>query len=736
MRLILGGLLAASLGREALAQEIDTAIHSDQHRSILQSDKLQNPIERRDFLELYRETNARDRHSLAERFIQQYPRSWLLAEAYEAEAKASIDLDQYDSAMVEAEASLRLFPENALLLVPLANVQAKKGRFTEAEQNAKDALDYLEMFAAPSGMEPETWLKLKPELEGSAYFALGKVYAARGLSSTGAQRIDLLGQAKDALSRAVAWNRKDSEAFYLRGLVEEAGGASIEAASDLVEAEQDGAALRAQITSRLHQIYENQRRSSPDAASSPVGHAASFQDFLLRLPPATIAPLNTAKAAQEVSNDSAKFLYAGSRACAECHRDEYLSWQKTGMARMLRAYDAKNIMGEFGPDAHYEDDSGAARMGRDDRPFIEIRDPRAQQWEKFHVDYTIGSKWQQAYVTKLPDGRLQVLPVQYNLLQHRWVNYWKLLDPAGSVRASIARFPELLLATNYQENCSVCHTSRTQPSGGLGNATASEPIYREMGVNCEMCHGPSMNHVKAMRGTGRSQMPLDFKKISNREEISICSQCHRQSLIRNPQYGFDWSTWISDRRVGSPGISQPYPDFSQLATYKDGRFRQTTFIAEALTRTACFRKGGARCSNCHNPHGPKPEENITSLKFRDNPDLMCLQCHSQYSGRIEQHTHHAATSAASRCTACHMPRIMEGLMFRAMSHQIDDIPDAQMTDRFGQEASPNACLICHTDKDTGWIRRKMAGWNDSTKTSAVPRHASDSMSRGSSVNRR
>jgi hypothetical protein len=45
-----------------------------------------------------------------------------------------------------------------------------------------------------------------------------------------------------------------------------------------------------------------------------------------------------------------------------------------------------------------------------------------------------------------------------------------------------------------------------------------------------------------------------------------------------------------------------------------------------------------------------------------------------------------------------------------MTHQIDDIPDAEMTARFGQKESPNACLVCHTDKDIAWLRQELNKW--------------------------
>ena len=57
-----------------------------------------------------------------------------------------------------------------------------------------------------------------------------------------------------------------------------------------------------------------------------------------------------------------------------------------------------------------------------------------------------------------------------------------------------------------------------------------------------------------------------------------------------------------------------------------------------------------------------------------------------------------------------MPRIMDALLFEARTHQIDDIPNAEMTLRFGQQESPNACLLCHRDKDAHWVEQQLPAW--------------------------
>jgi predicted CXXCH cytochrome family protein len=184
-----------------------------------------------------------------------------------------------------------------------------------------------------------------------------------------------------------------------------------------------------------------------------------------------------------------------------------------------------------------------------------------------------------------------------------------------------------------------------------------------------------------------------------------------QSAIRSPGPSGELNYSRSDGfYIRNPSI--PFGEFSRIGFYKDGRFRQTTFIVEALERSQCFKKGQATCGTCHDPHGHDAESNLTSIKFRDQPDLMCTGCHSQFqsSAALAAHTHHRIESEASRCVSCHMPRIMDAVLFRARTHQIDDIPSADMTQRFGQEQSPNACLFCHSEKNAGWVKQELRAW--------------------------
>ena len=50
---------------------------------------------------------------------------------------------------------------------------------------------------------------------------------------------------------------------------------------------------------------------------------------------------------------------------------------------------------------------------------------------------------------------------------------------------------------------------------------------------------------------------------------------------------------------------------------------------------------------------------------------------------------------------------MNSLLFQARTHQIDDMPNAEMALRFGRQESPNACLQCHADKDAAWLAAEL-----------------------------
>jgi hypothetical protein len=705
------------------AQDIDTVVTATNRNPSTVADQIGDPAERAAFLRLYQHRDAAEMLQTAKLFLQDFPQSAFLAQAYEVAADSSFDQHEYAAGLDFAKQSLTFLPENPQLLVAVADVQAREHLNDEAIASARAALEYFARFGRPGAIPESEWPAAKRRLQASANFALGRALLQEALNApAGEKRNATLKESQQALSQASTLNPDDWEIVYVLGLVRLSSGDFPAAANSFARVYLQKGELAPKAMEHLQAIHKTLTANSKEDFESFVQQAAhSSTTESQQLPP------EKSTVAQEMP------AYAGSDSCRACHGGVHRNWSHSGMSKMLRPYAPENVIGDFtqnnefylGDDAEYKDGKLEVVRGANRAPFarMQIRDGKHffdilesdGQWHTYPVDYTIGSKWQQAYATKLPNGQIHVFPIQYSAREKQWLNFWKLIDSPGSARADLQSWQKLDETTSYQAVCAVCHTSQLRNVKG-GAFDPANLEFREAGIDCEMCHGPSSRHVAAMdNGDEYKKEPLDppveFKKISNREFVAICSQCHMQSAIRTPgphgelNYSTSGSFFMRNPMI-------PFSEFSRKGFYKDGRFRQTTFIVEALERSQCFQKGELSCGTCHNPHSHDESSNPTALKFRDDPNLMCSGCHTQFQDKtkLAAHTHHSSGSEGSQCASCHMPRIMDALLFRARTHQIDDIPNPDMTQRFGQSESPNACLLCHAEKTAPWVKQQISSW--------------------------
>lgn len=731
------GIVAVFSARSVLAQQLDSVATSGHRSPGAIADEIHDPAERSAFRGLYKKSDPHKLLSMSEQFVQRYPQSAFLAPVLEIAAKASFDLGDYPRGLNYARQSLALLPENPLLLVAVADVQAGQGDNDSATSSARDALTYLDKFVHPNSIVEKDWPAVKLGLQATAYFVIGRAQLQLAQKEHSLlARTALIKQSQGALAHARSLKPEDQEVNYLQGVADLCANEINDAAQNFATVYLGRGELSRRAGEDLQRIYD---------ATHPK---KSFEDFAR-----DAATVRSARVEEEALPPSAASVlsseYAGSAACKECHGGVYRDWAESGMSKMFRPYQPENVLGDF--ETHNEfyanedmeylhgrlSKKQTARgelisrmVIRNGRHFFDIKQSD-DRWHSYPVDYTIGSKWQQAYATKLPNGQIHVFPIQYNMLEKKWFNYWKSLDGPDTERSDPRNWEKLDDATQYETKCAVCHTSQLRNTAG-GGMEGDSLKYREAGIGCEMCHGPSGQHIASITtGAVYAKRPIDppveFRKISSQDFVGICSQCHMQSMLRNPGPHGELN-YATGGKFFQQNQSVPFGEFTRKGFYKDGRFSQTTFIVEALERSQCYRKGQASCGTCHDPHGHGFDTNRTSLKFKNRPDLMCVGCHSSFqdTAKAVSHTHHAIDSEGSRCVSCHMPPIMDALAFRARTHQIDDIPNAEMTIRFGQQESPNACLLCHAEKTPQWVRATLVAWKGNVaKDVAVSNHATD-----------
>jgi hypothetical protein len=427
----------------------------------------------------------------------------------------------------------------------------------------------------------------------------------------------------------------------------------------------------------------------------------------------------------EVASDG----YVTSDACRACHPSEYDTWHDTYHRTMSQVATGESVLAPFDGRELPEATPGSGTLvpfRRGDEYWVTLDDPYhsgagpAPRVER-RIVQTTGSHHQQLYWFATGQTRaLGLLSWGYRMDEERWlpVAAMFLTPPRGEQSAALGR---------WNSSCLKCHATHGKPRfEGPGRM---DTHVAELGIACEMCHGPAAEHVAANRdplrrwrlhdaGAGDDTI-LDPRELSAERSTQVCGQCHGVTHLLTQEARRDWVQHGHAFRPGddladSRGLGTPDPEEADLKFWKDGQMRVTGREYTALQRTLCFRAGEMSCLSCHRMHqasdDPRPRAvwRDTLLAPGMDGDRACTQCHAQFDepAALEAHTHHRAGSSGSRCLDCHMPYTTYGLMGGIRSHDVEP-PTVQKSLATGR---PNACNQCHLDRTLEWSAGFLAEW--------------------------
>ena len=160
--------------------------------------------------------------------------------------------------------------------------------------------------------------------------------------------------------------------------------------------------------------------------------------------------------------------YAGSEACATCHKDYYEKWKTTYHSKMVQERD-KGILKDSVTKWYTDGTNAGPTIGNATKDPFSILD----------VKYVIGSKWKQRFLVANPKtGGLQLMNKQMNSVTGTW-------EPYGQ-------------ANDWDTQCATCHvTGYRLASYDANKPEATKVYYAELNVGCEACHGPGSKHIAA-----------------------------------------------------------------------------------------------------------------------------------------------------------------------------------------------------------------------------------------------
>jgi len=388
--------------------------------------------------------------------------------------------------------------------------------------------------------------------------------------------------------------------------------------------------------------------------------------------------------------------YTGSVSCRQCHEEFYKLWATSHHGLAMQPYTPDFAAGELQPLAEpirigqheYTVEMGP-KSGR-------VLQTGTGESNAYCIVHALGGRNVYYFLTPMERGRLQVLPLAFDVRRKEWFE---------TAMSAVRHFPGAAADTplewtdsfyTFNTSCHGCHVS--QISTNYDPATDTyHTTWVEPGINCETCHGPGAEHVETyLAAASKGDKPDDLKLVSTKnftaeQTNSQCASCHAKLSRVSPAFGAGERYFDHFDLIG-----MEHQDF-----YADGRDLGENYTYTSWRMSPCVQSGQLDCMHCHTSSGryrfvgPGPANDV------------CLPCHAERVANATEHTHHAADSEGNKCIACHMPTTEFARMTRSDHSMRPPAPAATLAFK-----SPNACNLCHTDEGAEWADEHVRQWHD------------------------
>lgn len=392
--------------------------------------------------------------------------------------------------------------------------------------------------------------------------------------------------------------------------------------------------------------------------------------------------------------------FAGSISCRECHEKFYKLWSTSfhGLAMQPYTLDFARTKltpqtGEIAIDGFTYRAEVNGTIG-----YVVEKGKSPSESKQYKIEHVLGGKNIYYFLTPLDRGRLQTLPLAYDVKKKEW------FDTAASGVRHFSDQPVHWKESVYTFNtaCYSCHVSQLSTNYDLKTDTY-HTVWAEPGINCETCHGPSEEHNRVCREAPKGTVPADLKIISAKrftpdQHNATCSVCHAKMIPLTATF--------------TPG--EKFFDHYDLITlessdfYPDGRDLGENYTYTSWLMSPCLQSGKLHCVTCHTSSGRY------RFKAEEKANDACMPCHAEKVNNAPSHTHHKVGSKGNQCISCHMPMTSFARMNRTDHSMLPPAPAATI-----KYKSPNACNLCHIERNAAWADSHVRKWRKRDYQAAV-----------------
>jgi hypothetical protein len=336
--------------------------------------------------------------------------------------------------------------------------------------------------------------------------------------------------------------------------------------------------------------------------------------------------------------------FVGSRRCATCHNGIYRAQQNSPHSRTIsfgRTMKDVPLPPQVIPDPRNPEVNHHFSRTTEDQIALETR--VGDQVARAVMTYAMGSG-RHGITMVAKDDRFGI-ERQLRISYFRTAPTWGETKIAGFVPVSPEDYLGPGLSHKALRQCLHCHTTWFRAADPLPSIPPG-PEAQDRGIGCERCHGPGLNHVKAVESGFAERAIRQTSRTPSAQLLGSCNECHASNGTVEP----------SD------------PEFTRVQG-------TTLMFSRCFTRS----QGQIHCTTCHDPH----------RRLETNPkhyEARCLSCHARSPARPGRATHPPAgapstlavdrappcpINSSGKCITCHMPKVPDpSLHARFTDHHI------------------------------------------------------------------
>ena len=395
--------------------------------------------------------------------------------------------------------------------------------------------------------------------------------------------------------------------------------------------------------------------------------------------------------------------YVGEKSCVQCHSNEMHAWQGSHHDLAMMEADEKSVKADFN-NSTFNYNGIISTFYKKDGKFMVQTDGSDGKLHDYEISYTFGVYPLQQYMIKFPDGKIQVLdPTWDSRSKEDGGQRWYHIHKDDNVTAGDPLHwtgPNM----NWNYMCADCHSTNLKKNYDT-ETKQYHTSYDVINVSCEACHGPASKHIEWTKNQDENVsakgFPVSFKSdkkpwreksdtlksFIQEKELNICAKCHSRR------------SQLDDDYVPGDTFHDHYlpVKLDDGLYFSDGKIDDEVYVYNSFVQSKMYAEG-VTCTDCHDAH---------SLERKGVGDKVCFSCHQSDTYTATSHHKHQEGSTGSSCISCHMPaRTYMGVDSRNDHSFRVPRPDISVESK----EIPNACNLCHTDKEASWSVEAMTKW--------------------------